>query len=147
MFAQSCSLHLTTFCDVMLCECASVCHRVRNFAAYLASMSAVKEPSVCMAAPHVEAAITAGEDELVWDVSVPLPVGGKLSYKYAVVDEGGGIVAEEFEPRSLDVTDMSEGGSLIELADVWQVWHCCAATRQYRIRGTRARHKRSQHRF
>ena len=50
-----------------------------------------------------------------------LPVAGKFTYKYIVVDEDEAIVAEEADPRFMDVSESLKEGSILQICDAWQV--------------------------
>ena len=50
-----------------------------------------------------------------------LPVAGKFTYKYIVVDEHEAIVAEEADPRFMDVSESLKEGSILQICDAWQV--------------------------
>ena len=67
-----------------------------------------------------KAASGAGE-ELFWEARVLLPVAGKFTYKYIVVDEDEEIVAEEADPRFMDVSESLKEGSILQICDAWQV--------------------------
>ena len=50
-----------------------------------------------------------------------LPAAGKFTYKYIVVDEHEAIVAEEANPRFMDVSESLKEGSILQICDAWQV--------------------------